>query len=82
MYYPSDLACLFFLAETVLATRRYESDEAGHIDSLSSQSGGVRVTAGRFQDRAEVGRLPATKVQAYANRPGVLVLALPLGGTP
>src|SRR5438128_263029 len=36
----------------------------------------------RFRDRYEAGRLLATKLAAYANRPDVLVLALPCGGVP
>ncbi len=36
----------------------------------------------RFLDRTEAGQLLATKLQAYANRPDVLVLALPRGGVP
>lgn len=36
----------------------------------------------RFRDRAEAGRLLATKLAAYANRPDVLMLALPRGGVP
>jgi predicted phosphoribosyltransferase len=36
----------------------------------------------RFQDRREAGRLLAEKLGAYANRPDVLVLALPRGGVP
>jgi putative phosphoribosyl transferase len=36
----------------------------------------------RFLDRAEAGQLLATKLAAYANRPDVLVLALPRGGVP
>jgi putative phosphoribosyl transferase len=35
-----------------------------------------------FRDRAEAGRLLATKLAAYAGRPDVLVLALPRGGVP
>src|SRR6266446_7015275 len=35
-----------------------------------------------FRDRAEAGRQLATKLQAYADRPDVLVLALPRGGVP
>src|SRR5213083_247956 len=35
-----------------------------------------------FRDRAEAGRVLATKLQAYAGRPDVLVLALPRGGVP
>jgi predicted phosphoribosyltransferase len=38
--------------------------------------------ASRFQDRREAGRLLAEKLGAYANRPDVLVLALPRGGVP
>jgi putative phosphoribosyl transferase len=36
----------------------------------------------RFRDRTEAGRLLAAKLSAYANRPDVLVLALPRGGVP
>ncbi len=35
-----------------------------------------------FQNRAEAGRLLAEQLKAYANRPDVLVLALPRGGVP
>lgn len=35
-----------------------------------------------FHDRAEAGRALATKLAAYADRPDVLVLALPRGGVP
>ena len=35
-----------------------------------------------FRDRREAGRLLASKLAAYANRPDVLVLALPRGGVP
>src|ERR1700682_5031988 len=35
-----------------------------------------------FRDRREAGRQLATKLAAYANRPDVLVLALPRGGVP
>src|ERR1700682_3854978 len=37
---------------------------------------------GLFRDRREAGRLLATKLTAYANRPDVVVLALPRGGVP
>lgn len=36
----------------------------------------------RFRDRNEAGRRLAEKLRAYANRPDVLVLALPRGGVP
>jgi predicted phosphoribosyltransferase len=36
----------------------------------------------RFHDRRDAGRLLASKLRAYANRPEVLVLALPRGGVP
>lgn len=36
----------------------------------------------RFRDRAEAGRKLANLLRAYANRPDVLVLALPRGGVP
>src|SRR5712672_641370 len=36
----------------------------------------------RFRDRREAGRLLAGKLTGYANRPDVLVLALPRGGVP
>ena len=35
-----------------------------------------------FRDRREAGRFLAAKLAAYANRPDVLVLALPRGGVP
>ena len=35
-----------------------------------------------FRNRREAGRLLATKLAAYANRPDVIVLALPRGGVP
>lgn len=35
-----------------------------------------------FRDRYDAGRILATKLTAYANRPDVLVLALPRGGVP
>jgi predicted phosphoribosyltransferase len=38
--------------------------------------------AERFRDRSEAGRLLATKLAHYANRPDVIVLALPRGGVP
>jgi len=37
---------------------------------------------GLFRDRREAGRLLATKLTAYDNRPDVVVLALPRGGVP
>src|SRR3984957_16802337 len=40
------------------------------------------VKPGLFPDRREAGRLLAQKLAAYANRPDVLVLALPRGGVP
>jgi putative phosphoribosyl transferase len=36
----------------------------------------------RFRDRVEAGRMLAGKLRAYANRPDVIVLALPRGGVP
>src|SRR5438270_10369874 len=36
----------------------------------------------RFRNRNEAGRLLAEKLTAYANRPDLLVLALPRGGVP
>jgi putative phosphoribosyl transferase len=38
--------------------------------------------AGQFRDRIDAGQRLATKLAAYANRPDVLVLALPRGGVP
>src|SRR5215472_1192787 len=35
-----------------------------------------------FRDRSDAGRLLAAQLAAYANRPDVLVLALPRGGVP
>ena len=40
------------------------------------------MTAERFRDRTEAGRLLAAKLRAYANRQDVLVVALPRGGVP
>ena len=40
------------------------------------------IARGLFRDRHEAGRLLAAKLSAYANRPDVLVLALPRGGVP
>src|SRR6266403_900089 len=40
------------------------------------------MTPKRFRDRREAGRLLAAKLTAYANRPDVIVLALPRGGVP
>src|SRR5437016_627187 len=37
---------------------------------------------GLFRDRREAGRLLAEKLAGYANRPDVIVLALPRGGVP
>jgi putative phosphoribosyl transferase len=36
----------------------------------------------RFRDRTEAGRLLAEKLKGYADRPDVIVLALPRGGVP
>ncbi|MEO6211471.1 MAG: phosphoribosyltransferase, partial [Gemmatimonadaceae bacterium] len=38
--------------------------------------------ATRFQDRHDAGRRLAVELHAYANRPDVIVLALPRGGVP
>jgi len=44
---------------------------------------GPRETSPRpFRDRYEAGRQLATKLSAYAGRPGVVALALPRGGVP
>src|ERR1700730_15021055 len=40
------------------------------------------IKPGLFRDRRDAGRLLAEKLAAYANRPDVLVLALPRGGVP
>jgi erythromycin esterase-like protein/predicted phosphoribosyltransferase len=40
------------------------------------------VKPGLFRDRREAGRVLAEKLAAYANRPDVVVLALPRGGVP
>jgi putative phosphoribosyl transferase len=37
---------------------------------------------GRFADRTDAGRVLAAHLREYADRPGVLVLALPRGGVP
>jgi len=38
--------------------------------------------AARYRDRTDAGRALAAKLATYANRPDVLVLALPRGGVP
>src|SRR6266849_8401536 len=40
------------------------------------------VKPGLFRDRRDAGRVLAEKLAAYANRPDVIVLALPSGGVP
>jgi len=40
------------------------------------------IMAPRFRDRTDAGRQLAAKLMDYANRPDVLVLALPRGGVP
>ena len=40
------------------------------------------VRPGLFRDRREAGRLLAAKFAKYADRPDVIVLALPRGGVP
>jgi predicted phosphoribosyltransferase len=47
---------------------------------MNTKSAAVR--PGLFRDRREAGRLLAAKLSAYANRPDLLVLALPRGGVP
>ena len=42
----------------------------------------VLVKPGLFRDRHDAGRVLAERLAAYANRPDVLVLALPRGGVP
>src|SRR5712671_4832802 len=42
----------------------------------------VLIKPGLFRDRREAGRLLAEKLSGYANRPDLLVLALPRGGVP
>src|SRR3979490_1864048 len=42
----------------------------------------VLIKPGLFRDSQDAGRVPAEKLTAYANRPDVLVLALPRGGVP
>jgi putative phosphoribosyl transferase len=42
----------------------------------------VNMLGRRFRDRREAGRLLAAQLSTYANRPDVLVLALPRGGVP
>src|ERR1700730_8211065 len=41
-----------------------------------------KMASERFRDRREAGRLLAQKLAAFANRPDVVVLALPRGGVP
>lgn len=36
----------------------------------------------KFKDRIQAGKLLATRLEAYANRPDMIVLALPRGGVP
>jgi predicted phosphoribosyltransferase len=49
---------------------------------MADVSGEGNMLGKRFRDRREAGRLLAAKLSAYANRPDVVVLALPRGGVP
>jgi erythromycin esterase-like protein/predicted phosphoribosyltransferase len=51
-------------------------------DSVHAIDRGKDMNARAFRDRREAGRLLATKLASYANRPDVIVLALPRGGVP
>src|ERR1700732_4362688 len=57
------------------------------MNSQSDTLGRPRTTAkdatpSPFRDRTEAGQLLAAKLARYANRPDVIVLALPRGGVP
>jgi predicted phosphoribosyltransferase len=52
------------------------------VPDLHQDTGGRNVMSPRFSDRAEAGRVLARELSAYADRPDVLVLALPRGGVP
>src|SRR6266850_1630630 len=52
------------------------------IERSGGHGRGENMTPKRFRDRREAGRLLAAKLAAYANRPDVIVLALPRGGVP
>jgi erythromycin esterase-like protein/predicted phosphoribosyltransferase len=49
---------------------------------LNMNVGPEVIRPGLFRDRREAGRLLASKLASYANRPDVIVLALPRGGVP
>jgi len=52
------------------------------MDSAEHAAGSRETRPQPFRDRYEAGRQLATKLSAYAGRPGVVVLALPRGGVP
>jgi len=62
--------------------RRGRSWETVASEPLGNSGRERPVTAPEFHDRHEAGRLLAAKLTAYANRPDVVVLALPRGGMP
>lgn len=54
--------------------------EPSHLEWTGYQLGrGVEQMDRGYQDRFDAGRQLATHLQAYANRPDVLILALPRG---
>src|SRR5207249_4665624 len=56
---------------------------AQHAVALCKELGSRRRSMARpFRDRTDAGQQLAAQLSAYANRPDVLVLALPRGGVP
>ena len=61
-----------------MRTRDHWSEQACLLDE-PAETAPMRT---RFRDRAEAGELLAVELRSYADRPEVLVLALPRGGVP
>jgi putative phosphoribosyl transferase len=69
----------FSAPAVVLDGRNLEPDR---FVAFSRGVRGLAVMIGSFRDRAEAGRMLASRLAAYARVPGVVVLGLPRGGVP
>jgi predicted phosphoribosyltransferase len=69
------------------ATAQRAAETAAAVTVRQTKPGRQATTRGegdgrQFRDRAEAGRILASRLTKYAGRPGVLVLGLPRGGLP